>query len=309
MDEKFYFFRTFYPKISSSSPIVVGYENISPKLVSQLKIYPGLQFLHSGNWWNLDAKERTPEKVMEKYVQAINKKTYGIMSINVQPKSGTYIWELPAHERNRANKLSMQHALEMAEIRKCKKIQTDLFCTFEIGTPEDALYWYQHATEIGFDCLGIGAGKHFSKGQLGKLKLFSILKQLEKLNFRRFHVSGCSSLNILILLAYFGVTSADGSTPIISAAGYGTIYDYYGNSFKGVAIKNINCSCPICKKWSKKDIIDNIELRILHNNYIWDKIVKEINSAICDNSLKEYIKKRFCNLSKYYQTLLKKINI
>ena len=62
----FKFFVTFIPSLNLTVPIVIGYEKCSPKNIERLKAYRGIQFVHSGNWWNIDPKKRTLEVVLEK---------------------------------------------------------------------------------------------------------------------------------------------------------------------------------------------------------------------------------------------------
>ena len=106
--DDFSFYRTFYD-VESDDPVAVGYEAANLATIEKLNRYPGRQFVHSGNWWSIPPKSRTPEVVLEAEEALVNNRTDSMMSINWPPgiekpsfsKQSYIIWKFTSRERGR----------------------------------------------------------------------------------------------------------------------------------------------------------------------------------------------------------------
>ncbi len=320
----FDFFMTHYIKINDVMPIVIGYENYSPKKVEFLKKYQGKQFIHSGNWWGIDVKKRTKEKVLENQEKMfIKNKTIGFMSMNVPAslKRPDY-WNMPKKTRERA----INSCLENANwVLKNKNIKTKIYCSLEVTTYQESMSWFKKAMDAGHEayCRGIAEflrSPKYRKEGLKKIMEITIGAR-NIIGDNPFHLSGTGSLYLMPILAYLGASSLDGSTPITSALARGTIYDKNGKGFKASSLKTWKCECDVCKEYSEKEIIrlfnTDRHFRVLHNIEIWRNEINKIKSCHDRNELKEMIENSIkTKKSKYFERtwnetneLLKKFNM
>jgi len=53
LKQEFTFYRTMYKNVKAEDPITIGYNDATPKNIEYVKEYPGSQFIHSGNFWNI----------------------------------------------------------------------------------------------------------------------------------------------------------------------------------------------------------------------------------------------------------------
>lgn len=320
----FNFYMTHYMKINDDMPIVIGYEHYSPKKVEFLKKYEGKQFIHSGNWWGLDPKKRTKEKVLENQEKMfIERKTIGFMSMNI-PASLTRpdYWNMPKKTREKAIAACLENATWALNNNNVK---TKIFCSLEVTTYQESVTWFKKAMNEGHEayCRGIAEFLRDPKYRKEGLKrvieiTISARKILEDYPF---HLSGIGSLYLMPILAYLGATSLDGSTPITSALARGTIYDENGKGFKAGSLKSWKCKCHVCNDYNEKEMINlfnkDRHFRVLHNIEIWRNEINKIKSCHDRNELKEMIENSIkTKKSKYFERtwnetneLLKKFNM
>ncbi|MHA1797023.1 MAG: hypothetical protein ACTSVY_01135 [Candidatus Helarchaeota archaeon] len=296
----FTFFSTFYSKINREDiPITVGYEKCSPKMIEQLKSYKGINMLHSGNWWNIDPKKRTPEVVLKKQEELfVEGKTIGLMSCNV-PSSFTRedYWNLPEGVRKKSINKCLKNANWALEHREN---DVPILCSLEVTTHDEAREWFKKALNAGHTHFCRGVAEFLSKPKYRKEGLKKIIEFVigaqKVLEGKPFHLSGTASLNLMPIFAFLGVTSVDGSTPVRSALGFGTVYLSSGKGVKVSKMYDItwNCQCPICINREKDEIINDFKensfKRVLHNLETWKNRIKEINKHSSKEDLKEYIK-------------------
>jgi predicted RNA-binding protein len=306
----FTFFMTFVPQLNLTVPIVMGYEKCTPKNIELIKAYEGLQFIHSGNWWNIDPKKRTLEIVLENQEKFyVPGKTVGFMSLNTPASLTNYeYWNIPEAERRKAIQQCLENATWALQHRKVK---TPIYCSLEVSTIDETQYWFRKARDEGHECFCRGVAEFLGNPKLrkkGTQTVFEITVIARKvLEDSPFHVSGLSSLYLLPIIAYLGATSVDGSTPVTSALGRGTVYTPDG---KGLQCRNLTeweCSCEFCRNF-KGDIIkefnDNRLARVHHNVALWQEKVKNINGCQDKGELKQLIENEVSRTqSKYYQKL------
>ena len=305
----FTFFMTFVPQLNSAAPIVIGYEKCTPKNVELMKTYKGLQFIHSGNWWNLDPAKRTVEKVLANQEKFYGPKTVGFMSLNTPASLTNYeYWNIPEPERRKA----IQQCLETANwARDHKTVKVPIYCSLEVSTFEESQFWFRKARDEGHECFCRGVAEFLGNPKLRKKGIQTIFeltigarKVLEDLPL---HLSGLSSLYLLPIIVYLGATSVDGSTPITSALGRGTIYTPDGRGCKAGTLQKWDCACDFCKDFEGdlvKEFNSNRLARVQHNVAIWQEKVKEINRCRDKKELKEYIENELAKkASNYFQKL------
>lgn len=292
----FDFFMTHYMKINDTMPIVIGYENYSPKKVDFLKKYDGKQFIHSGNWWGIDPAKRTREKILENQEKMyIEGKTVGFMSMN-GPASLERVDYWNTSERNREK--SILNCLENANwALEYKAVKTRIYCSMEVTTYEESIKWFKKAIEEGHEafCRGIAEFLRHPKYRKDGLKrVMEITIAARKvLEDYPFHLSGTGSLFLMPIFAYLGASSLDGSTPITGALARGTLYDEMGKGIKAMSIKSWNCKCNVCKKYDEQEIIklfnEDSHFRVLHNIEMWKKEMNKIKACKDCEELKEMI--------------------
>jgi len=60
----FTFYVTFHPKACPpEQPITIGFERVTTSLLNSIKGYRRV-FMHSGNWWRLSERIRTPSRIL-----------------------------------------------------------------------------------------------------------------------------------------------------------------------------------------------------------------------------------------------------
>ncbi|MHA1383380.1 MAG: hypothetical protein ACTSR3_06460 [Candidatus Helarchaeota archaeon] len=294
---KFDFFMTHYMKINDTMPIVIGYEMYSPKKVEFLRTYKGKQFIHSGNWWSLDPKKRTKEKVLENQEKMFFEgKTVGFMSLNTPASLAREdYWNLSEKIRLKAIKTCLKNANWVLEH---KNVKTKIFCSLEVTNYKESVDWFKKAKEEGHEAFCRGIAEFLRQPKYRKEGLKRILEitigARKVIGDSPFHLSGTGSLYLMPILAYLGATSLDGSTPITSALARGTIYDKNGKGFKVRDLKSWKCKCKVCNEYGEKKIIElfneDNHFRVLHNIEMWKNEVNNIRSCKDREELKEYIK-------------------
>lgn len=305
----FTFFMTYLPQLNSADPIVIGYEKCTPKNVELIKTYKGFQFIHSGNWWNLDPTKRTLEKVLANQEKFYTERTVGFMSLNTPASLTNYeYWNIPEPERQKA----IQQCLENANWAKDHKtVKTPIYCALETSTFEESQFWFKKARDAGHECFCRGVAEFLANPKLRKKGIQTIfeltLGARSVLEDYPLHLSGLSSLYLLPIVAYLGATSVDGSTPVTSALGRGTIYTHDGRGWKCGTLQKWDCSCDFCKDFEGdliREFNSNRLARVQHNVAIWQEKVKEINKCKDKQELKEWIENDLVKkASNYFQKL------
>jgi len=262
----FTFYVTFHPKACPpEQPITIGFERVTTSLLNSIKGYRRV-FMHSGNWWRLSERIRTPSRILSslrKLSEVCN--VEGFMSINIPPKVDIQnydIWNLPKEIRERA----LKRSLEYADILLQSSPKTTLYCSYEVGTLEDSMKWYR---------IIVGA-----RSVIGD---------------KPFHASGVASLKLLPIICYAGATSADGSTPVRVALAMGQVYDITGKAHGVLRLERWNCTCRMCSEYGReiiKLLKDDYNLRVRHNIEVWNENLAVMNEALREGRLEEYITRR-----------------
>ncbi|MHA1426687.1 MAG: hypothetical protein ACTSQI_11925 [Candidatus Helarchaeota archaeon] len=304
---EFTFFMTFVPKLNSENPVVIGYEKCNPKNIELLKDYKGLDFIHSGNWWNLDPAKRTLERVLENQEKFYSKKTVGFMSLNTPVSLTNYdYWNIPEGVRAKAIQKCLDNAnwaLEHVNVR------VPIYCSLEVSTFNEARHWFKQALDTGHEYFCRGVAEFLSNTKIRKKGIQTIFELTiganQILNRRPFHLSGLSSLYLLPIVAYLGATSVDGSTPVTSALARGTVYTPEGKGIKCRDLTKWDCSCDFCSKF-EGDIINEFNInrlaRVQHNIEIWQRKIEMIRNCKDKKELAEVIGNNISETnSKYYK--------
>ncbi len=295
----FVFYRTFVPVLSKDTPVTVGFERVSPSLLSRIRGFKHV-WMHSGNWWNIPASRRTPDRLLDSLRKLAKvAKVEGFMSINVPPlrvRKHYDIWNYPQEIRYAALQRSFELALE---IRDKLDLEVPLYCCYEVGRFDDAYLWYGKAAEAGFDRFGAG----FAAFLMGRPLPQAYERIVEVIIAARaacgykvpFHASGVGSLRLLALVYYAGATSADGSTPIRAALALRTIYDLSGKGYRVDRLREWHCSCSFCKNYSPKELAslmrNNYKARVLHNSEIWNSFISRMIKAYEEGRFEEFLHK------------------
>ena len=316
---RFTFYRTFYPVLNKDTPVTVGFERVSRRILAEIKGYKHV-WMHSGNWWNLKPEERSPSKIissLKKLAKVCN--VDGIMSLNIPPRLyGKYydIWNYPRELRHEALENSLRLSLELRELLD---LDIPIYCCYEVGRFDDALEWYKRASEVGFTEFGAGfAG--FLRGRPLPQAYERIVEVIVAARVAcgsdiKFHASGVGSLRLLALVFYVGATSADGSTPIRAALANRTVYDLRGKAFKVDEIKTWSCECGFCEGRKPRELIDlfkkSYSARVLHNSIVWDEFIRRIievyNEGTYEDFLESLMKSRtYLKAYRYAKELLRK---
>ena len=295
----FTFFSTFYKKANREDiPITVGYESATPKMIESINEYKGKNMLHSGNWWNIDPKKRNREIVLENQEKLFVKdRTIGFMSCNVPASfEREDYWNLPKKTREKSLQTCLDNANWVLE-HQSKNVQ--ILCSLEVTTYNEAREWFKKAIDFGHSYFCRGVAEFLSKPKYRKEGLKKIMEFVigaqKVLEGKPFHLSGTASLNLMPIFAYLGVTSVDGSTPVRSALGFGTVYLSSGKGVKVSKLLDVpwKCNCYICAN-KTKDQVHNLfkeesGARVMHNLEVWKNKVDEINSHSTREELKHYI--------------------
>ncbi len=295
----FKFYRTFVPQLPKNTPITLGVEHITASNLRRVEGYEHV-FLHSGNWWNIPESARTPSKIYSAYLKLSKVcNVEGVMSTNIPPsrRDTKYrIWTYPKEVRREALEKSLRYALELKELMGDKA--DIIYCSFEVGTYEDAYEYTRRAYEYGFRRFGIGAAGFL----MGSGTMFEPYKQLidvvvamrsaiEPKDY--VHVSGVGSLKLIPILYYLGVNSCDGSTPIRAALSMGIVYDVEGNQYRVRELNEWRCDCPVCSRYDPRSAAELLKrdysARVLHNSYIWDKVIERVEIANRESMLEKFL--------------------
>ncbi len=296
----FRFISTFHAKVNQPDlTITVGYNQSTPKMIKLLNEYKGDSFIHSGNWWNIKPETRTREVVLEKQEQLwIKGKTIGFMSCNIPASfERADYWNMPQKARIKA----IEKCLENADwALEHVKNQVPIYCSLEVCTHDEARKWFREALDRGHTHFCRGVAEFLSKPKYrkeGLLKVFEIVIGARSvLGDKPFHLSGTASPYLMPIFCYLGVSSIDGSTPVTSALGRGTVYDKFFRGHKVREIKEWSCDCSFCSQFSEKEVIKNFNEdnvgRMLHNLELWKKNVKEIQECHDRTELRQLIENR-----------------
>ena len=292
--QEFTFYRTMYQNIKTDDPITIGYDKATPKVIEYVKDYPGQQFIHSGNFWNIPEEKRTPQAVLEGAEKLCTKNTEGVMSVNISPTVDEKLWTMPEGLRKRALDKSLENANWMKENMD---LDTLLYCSFEVGTMQDASRYYNKALEAGHTAFGAGFGLFLRPATLipGQQQMCDVVASARSIiGDAPFHCSGVSSLKLIPIIYYLGATSCDGSTPVLSATAYGSVIDELGESISASKLTAWGCQCHVCKE--EKDIISKLqkspEYRVRHNIQMWFRTIRGMVRAKQEDNLVEFLGER-----------------
>ncbi len=299
---------TFVSGLNSTVPIVIGYEKCSPKIIERVRAYKGKQFIHSGNWWNIDPAKRTLEIVLANQEKLyVPGKTIGFMSLNVPASLTNYeYWNIAANVREKAIRKCLENATWAMEQ---KKVDVPIYCSLEVSTYEEARKWFSEARHIGHECFCRGVAEFLRDPKIRQKGIQTIFELTigarAVLDDLPFHLSGLSSLYLLPIIAYLGATSVDGSTPVTSAVARGTIYSSEGKGFKCRSLEKWKCGCVFCSNFEGdiiKEFNENRLARVQHNLAIWQEKIKMINACSDREELAEIIENEISQTkSRYYR--------
>jgi len=216
------------------------------------------------------------------------------MSVNISPTTDEKLWTMPEGLRKKALDESLENANWMKENLD---LDTRLYCSFEVGTMQDASRYYNMAVEAGHTAFGAGFGLFLRPATLipGQQQMCDVIASARSIiGDAPFHCSGVSSLNLIPIIYYLGATSCDGSTPVISGTAYGSVYLESGRSMKVSDIKAWSCKCFVCK--DEKNIISLLkkspEHRVRHNIQMWFRVIRGMVRAKHEGELVEFIGER-----------------
>jgi len=263
-------------------------------------------FIHSGNFFSLPYSKRpelrTKERVLALQEQLVNKKTNGLMTLNVPVTSDLTvpIWQHKTEDRLRALEEGLEAALWAKDQARHPNL---LYAGFEIGTYDDAMHIFHKASDAGFTrfAAGFGLFSRFTKFRAeDKLKQFEVLSAYNQvLNERgalEFHASGGSALNVLELLAYANVSSADGSSAVLAGLAYGSVLTPSGRSVRANTLKEWRCDCGFCSGMDSnaglRQLKSSSEARVRHNICLVRLSEMRINDALRENTVAELTERR-----------------
>jgi hypothetical protein len=306
--KSFQFYRTFVPKLSElCDPVVLSFDNTT--FVKSYTLDPAVtphHFIHSGNFFSQPYVKkpelRTKERILHLQEKLINKRTDGLMTLNV-PVNGdltTPYWKHVEADRLKAIEASLESAVWTKENTKRPDL---LYAGFEVGTYRDASYIFKKAVSADLTNLSAGFGL-FSRlakyRQEDRLKQFEVLAAYDQLSREfegtRFHASGGSALNVLELLAYANVTSADGSSAVITGLAYGSVLTATGKVIRANKLAHWECNCEFCSGSRPSDVVKELqrsaEARVRHNVNVVRSSVARINDALANNTIAELTEQR-----------------
>jgi hypothetical protein len=182
-----------------------------------------------------------------------------------------------------------------------------LYASFEVGTYRDAQYIFERALNAGLTKLSAGFGlfsrlPHFrSEDRLKQFEVLSAYSQLaNEFADTRFHASGGSALNVLELLAYANVSSADGSSAVLGGLAYGSLLTASGRLIRADKLTDWTCGCNFCAGKSSPAVLDELKrspaARVRHNIHIVRLSEARINDALVNNTITELVEEQ---LAKY----------
>jgi hypothetical protein len=306
--KSFQFYRTFVPKLSQlCDPVVLSFDNTT--FVKSYTLDPAAtphHFIHSGNFFSQPYVKkpelRTKERILHLQEKLINKRTDGLMTLNV-PVNGdltTPYWKHVEADRLKAIEASLEAAVWTKENTKRPDL---LYAGFEVGTYRDASYIFKKAVNADLTNLSAGFGLFSRQAKYrrkDRLKQFEVLAAYDQLSREfegtRFHASGGSALNVLELLAYANVTSADGSSAVIAGLAYGSVLTATGKLIKANKLAQWECNCEFCSDSRPSDVVKELqrsaEARVRHNVYVVRFSVARINDALANNTIAELTEQR-----------------
>jgi hypothetical protein len=300
-------YHTFYKGLDPPVPVTVGYD-APTSLAPVLAALDAPQFVHSGNWWNIDPAKRTPRAVLDGQLRFLNGHTAGFMSTNVQPGNDPKYWT-----KEEIDETYLETCLANAEWAKdeleASGTNVPVYCTLQPANEAAAQKWFQRAIDAGHRDLGMGVSEflrypaHRSEGTRRILEITHAVGGLFGEGQGRFHLSGLTSFNLIPVVAALGATSVDGSTPVQSALAYGTVFLPSGKGVQAsklgqvIATGGWSCTCPACARKSSDEVLDGFKesrTRVRHNVSIWQVLVDRINREIlpdpagwCERNQKE----------------------
>jgi hypothetical protein len=273
--------------------VTVGYD-APASLVQSLATLDASQFIHSGNWWNIDPAKRTPRAVLDGQLRFLNEHTTGFMSTNVQPGNDPKYWT-----RNEVDETYLETCLNNATWAKDELAATGtavpLYCTLQPANGIAAQKWFQLAIDARHQnlCMGVSEFLRYpalrAEGTRRILEITHAVAGLSGEEHVRFHLSGITSFNLIPVVAALGATSVDGSTPVQSALAYGTVFLPSG---KGVQVSKLDqtinkegwsCTCPACNGKNPSTIVATFGTpanRVRHNISLWQALVDRVNDEI-----------------------------
>ena len=302
----FTFYRTFLPKLSDlTDPIVLSFDNTSflKTYMNKLNLIP-YNFIHSGNFYSRpytqDPKLRTKERVLMLQERISNDKTQGLMTLNTPVSSSltTPYWLQSEEKRIKALNESFNAALWAKGTAKTPGL---LYAGYEVGTFEDARYIFDKSLKADLTRLSAGFGlftRFIKYRSLDRLKQFEVLAAfnavLDEFDDAKFHASGGSSMNVLELLAYSNVASADGSSAVLSGLAYGSVINKNGKTERVHRMQQWKCSCEFCTSYARPldELKMSAEARVKHNIYALRDSESNINQALRDNTIEELTQNR-----------------
>ena len=306
--KSFQFYRSFVPRVLGlCDPVVLSFDNTT--FVKSYTLDPAVtphHFIHSGNFFSQPYVKkpelRTKERILDLQEKLINKRTDGFMTLNV-PVDGNLT--TPYWQHNEVNRLNaIEKSLEAALWTKENTTRPDLlYAGFEVGLYRDASYIFKKAVNAELTNLSAGFGL-FSRlakyRQEDRLKQFEVLAAYDQLSREfegtRFHASGGSALNVLELLAYANVTSADGSSAVIAGLAYGSVLTATGKLIKANKLAQWECNCEFCSDSRPSTVVKELqrsaEARVRHNVHMVRFSVARINDALADNTIIELTERR-----------------
>jgi len=306
--KSFQFYRTFVPRVLGlCDPVVLSFDNTT--FVKSYTLDPAVtphQFIHSGNFFSQPYVKkpelRTKERILDLQEKLINKRTDGFMTLNV-PVNGnltTPYWKHVETDRLKAVESSLEAALWTKENAKRPDL---LYAGFEVGTYRDARHIFEKALNADLTHLSAGFGlfsrlaKYRSEDRLKQFEVLAAYRQLShEFEGTRFHASGGSALNVLELLAYANVTSADGSSAVIAGLAYGSVLTATGKLVRANKLTYWECNCEFCSDGSPSDVIIELkrsaEARVRHNVQVVRCSISRINDALANNTIAELTEQR-----------------
>jgi queuine/archaeosine tRNA-ribosyltransferase len=307
--KSFQFYRTFVPTLRSlRDPVILSFDNttFAKSYARDAAAAAPRHFIHSGNFFSPPYSQkpslRTKERVLSLQEQRITKRTDGFMTLNVPVDADfrTAYWKHNRADRLKAIETSLEAALWARENAQRPDL---LYASFEVGTYKDAQYIFERALNAGLTKLSAGFGlfsrlpNFRSEDRLKQFEVLSAYSQLaNEFAETRFHASGGSAPNVLELLAYANVSSADGSSAVLGGLAYGSVLTASGRLIRADKLTDWTCSCDFCAGTSSPAALDELKrspaARVRHNIHIVRLSEARINDALANNTIAELVERR-----------------
>lgn len=337
------FYSTFIEGLTDKIPITIPF-NLTPSKIKVLENHQSLRFIHAGNWWNIkNPEKRSKELILAQQMKLANENTTGLMSKNIQPGDQDL-----KEEEDRLKKIYRRQIkydkflywlLESSELidyykknleyanwaRENNNSAIPIYCSIQVINYESAREWFKKASNKGHNhfCVGVSEFLKYPKyKKVGIKRLFEISLGIRSVinENAKLHFSGVASHYLMPILASFGVSSFDGSTPVTSALAYGTIFNENGYGQRASVLKDNlkkrekffatanKCKCEVCNGKDIKQIVNTFskdrKTRVIHNISIWRNLVSELNSK--KNNLDKFLEILDSRINlKYFKDLLK----